>query len=261
MERCNVERASRVAAVLLIVAALFAATGAQSAGRLAADPETRRQALVAYREGQDALARERWVEAETAFKKAVGLEPLLMLAHYGLGQAYMGQRRYPSAVRAYEACLEAARGLHQLGFSDRAAADRQIDEEMRELRESIRRIQGGQVKTGGPQMVLRLEQRLVDLERMRSSAAGPFRPPAEVLLALGSAHFRNGNLTDAEARWTEAVAVSPALGEAHNNLAVIYLMTGRVDEAEAALALAERHGFPVNPGLEADVRKAKKGRP
>jgi tetratricopeptide (TPR) repeat protein len=226
-----------------------------------ADADARRQAFLAYREGQDALARERWAEAEAAFTRAIKLEPLLTVAHYGLGQAYMGLRRYPSAVRAYTACLEAAQALHHLAFTDRAAADRQIDEEMRELRESIRRIQGGQVKTGGPQMIMRLEQRLVDLERMKSSATGPFRPPAEVLLALGSAHFRNGDLASAEARWTEAISVSPSLGEAHNNLAVIYLSTGRVDEAHRALALAERHGFRVNPGLKADVEKARGGRP
>lgn len=245
---------------LALMLLCIGATGTVPAQRPAA-PEARREAYLAYREGQEALAGERWEEAEVAFRRAIDLEPLLTLAHYGLGQAYMGLRRFPSAVRAYTGCLEAARALHHLGFTDRAAADRQIDEEVRELRESIRRVQGGQVKTGGPQMVMRLEQRLVELERMKSSAAGPFRPPSEVLLALGSAHFRDGNLAEAESRWREAVSVNGSLGEAHNNLAVIYMMTKRYAEAEAAIALAERHGYPVNPGLKDDLEAARSGKP
>lgn len=226
-----------------------------------ADAETRRQAFAAYREGQEALAGERWEQAEAAFRRAIQLEPLLTLAHYGLGQSYMGLRRFSSAARAYTACLDAARAIHQLRFTDRTAADRQIGEEIRELRESIRRIQGGQVKTGGPQMVMRLEHRIAELERMKSSASGPFRPPAEVLLALGSAHFRGGDVGAAEEHWRAAVEGNPSLGEAHNNLAVVYMMSGRLAEAEAAVTLAKRHGFRVNPALEADIRKARGGEP
>jgi tetratricopeptide (TPR) repeat protein len=47
-----------------------------------------------------------------------------------------------------------------------------------------------------------------------------FRPPAEVLLALGSAHFRNGEPEAAEANWKAALEVNPKYGEAHNNIAV-----------------------------------------
>jgi Flp pilus assembly protein TadD len=56
-------------------------------------------------------------------------------------------------------------------------------------------------------------------------------------------------------QWKAAVEVSPNLGEAHNNLAVIHMMNGRKAEAEAAVKSAEKAGFKVNPQLKADIRK------
>ena len=69
-----------------------------------------------------------------------------------------------------------------------------------------------------------------------------------MLLALGSAHFRNGDRADAEQAWAEATRLNPGLGEAWNNLAVIYLQSDRKHEASNAVSRAERAGFRVNRG-------------
>jgi tetratricopeptide (TPR) repeat protein len=82
----------------------------------------------------------------------------------------------------------------------------------------------------------------------------PFYPPAEVLLALGSAFFRNEQEHDAEVQWKAAAEVKPGLGEAHNNLAIVYIRTGRLDAAARELALAEKSGFRVNPQLKQDLK-------
>jgi Flp pilus assembly protein TadD len=79
--------------------------------------------------------------------------------------------------------------------------------------------------------------------------------PAEVSLALGSAYYRSGQPMDAEREWRTAVSVNSKLGEAHNNLAVLYLTTGRKKEAEEAVKEAERSRFRVNPQLKADIRR------
>jgi Flp pilus assembly protein TadD len=76
-----------------------------------------------------------------------------------------------------------------------------------------------------------------------------------VLLAIGSAHFRNGDREAAEAQWLAAVDANPKLGEAHNNLAVIYLQKGQKADAENAVKLAEKNGFKVNPQLKEDIRR------
>jgi Flp pilus assembly protein TadD len=82
-----------------------------------------------------------------------------------------------------------------------------------------------------------------------------FRPAAEVLLSLGSAQFRTGNLASAESAWKAALEVNPKFGEVHNNLAVVYMMTERFKEAEEAVRQAERAGYKVNPQLKKDLKE------
>ena len=90
------------------------------------------------------------------------------------------------------------------------------------------------------------------------AAGAPFRPPAQALLALGSAYFRNGDRDAAEAQWRAAIDANPKLGEAHNNIAVIYMQTGRYQQAIDELALAEKAGFKVNQQFKADLKERAK---
>ena len=84
---------------------------------------------------------------------------------------------------------------------------------------------------------------MIRLVRNGSPAGAPFEPPAPVLVALGSAYFRSRNRAAAEKHWSEAVAVDRGIGEAWNNLAVIYLTSGRKAAARAAVDNAERAGI------------------
>ncbi|MGH9385655.1 MAG: tetratricopeptide repeat protein, partial [Vicinamibacterales bacterium] len=84
--------------------------------------------------------------------------------------------------------------------------------------------------------------------------------PAWVSLSLGSAYFRSGKLADAEREYKEAIATDNRSGEAHNNLAVVFLETGRLAEAEASVRAARKAGFRVNPQLEQDIRDRQKPR-
>ena len=54
------------------------------------------------------------------------------------------------------------------------------------------------------------------------------------------------------------IDVNPSFGEAHSNLAVVYLVTGRIDEADTAVKTAEKAGFKANPRLKDDIAAAKK---
>ena len=80
-------------------------------------------------------------------------------------------------------------------------ADRQIDHEIRELRDSIRLGGTGADQGLGAMTVARFESRIQELQRERSSLGGPFTPPPGVLLAFGSAHFRHGYRAEAEQEW------------------------------------------------------------
>ena len=217
------------------------------------------QALQRYRAGQELLRAEQFEKASREFSAAIELDPLLALAHYGLGQSYMGLRRYASAIPAFVDCREAYRKIIGMRESNRREVETRIDDEIRELQSSIISIRSGRVKGYSETKITELESRIDDLRRMREEHVTVFRPPAEVSLALGSAYFRNGDRDLAETEWKAAIDVNPRLGEAHNNLAVVYMMTNRLDLAERSIEAAEKAGYRVNPQLKQDV-KNKKGR-
>ena len=220
--------------------------------------QARREALQFYRAGQEFLSSEQFEKAAEAFRKAIEKDPLLALAHYGLGQSYMALKRYASAIAAFTDCRAAYQRLAGLALSDSVSANQQREDEIRELRDSIRLFQSSTVKTASPdrtRYIVQLEARLRELENVRQRDIDPFKPPAEVSLALGSAYFRNGDVADAEREWKVAVAINSRLGEAHNNLAVVFMMTMRKKAAEDAVKSAEKAGFRVNPQLKEDIRR------
>ena len=227
---------------------------ASSPGQVPQALQNQREAYQQYQRGQEFLSAEQFDRAVDAFQSATKLDPNFTDAYYGLGKAYMGLQRYASAIQAYEACIEAARRIYSNRERDRAGTDQQITDQIRALRETVAAIR--RQKTGNIEnQVLQVEARIRELERSKSSMSGPFEPPAEVLLSLGSAHFRNGNAEAAEQRWENAVKVNSKLGEAWNNLAVVYMRAGRKTDAETAVKNAERSGFRVNPRLKDDIRK------
>ena len=212
----------------------------------------RRTAYHHYVRGQEFLQSERYDQAVNEFQNAIKNDRLFTDAHFGLGQAYMGLRRYASAIQAYERCLDAARTIFSMREQDRAKTDLLITDQLRALREAL--AQASRMPVGQRAAVLGIESRIRELERSKSGLVGRFEPPAQVLFAAGSAYYRNGDTITARERWELAVKINPKLGEAWNNLAVVYMQSGRRQDAEAAVRNAEKNGFPVNPQLKEDIR-------
>ena len=203
----------------------------------------------------DGIHGSRSSSAAEAFSSAITKDRLLTIAHYGLGQAYMNMEQYTAAVQAYKGCIDAARALHALRQTNQFESDRRRQDAIRALKETL----GPHVKMDQLKRT-QIEQQLRDLENQRISIDAPFQAPAEALLALGSAYFRNGDREEAEIEWKAAIAVNPKLGQAHNNLAVIYMQTGRLNEAEQEIKLAEQSGFRVNSQFREDLKKKKASR-
>ena len=243
------------AGTFLVTFMVLMLSGGTAAAQQLADEQTRREALQYYRAGNELLSGEKFEQAAEQFQKAIDTDPLLALAHYGLGQANMSLRRFASAVQAFTNCRETYRRLHGLAERDRVAVERQRDDELRELRDTVRRMQAMNTNRQYDLRVTKVEARIQDLERQRTSNQAGFTAPAEVSLALGSAHFRNNQFPDAEREWKAAVDANPKLGEAHNNLAALYAITGRKAEAETAVKAAEKAGFHVNPKLKEDIKR------
>jgi tetratricopeptide (TPR) repeat protein len=233
--------------VTLLFAVLAALLPRAATAQLVPDAVSRREAIEHFWSGQAFLGRERWEQAAGEFRQAIALNPLLTDAHYGLGQAQMGLRRYVTAALAFQSCLEAARKVHGLRERARLQSDQQIWDEVDEIRDTIRR-RGDDLRSR------QLDHYVATLLSNRSSLGLPFEPPAPVLLALGSAHFRNGDRNRAEYYWREAARVDTDLGEAWNNLAAVYAASGRKPLAEEALRNAEHAGYRVNPRLRDDIK-------
>jgi tetratricopeptide (TPR) repeat protein len=242
--------------MLLLVTLVSTLAFSSGSPQAAAAVVERQEAIREYQVGQQMLAAEQWEKAAAAFQAAVKHDALFTDAHYGLGRAFMGLERYASAIKAYEDCIEAARAMFSLRERDRVGADQRVVDQVRALREAvitIRKQQTGQIEN----QVLQIESRIRELERSRTGLTGVFEPPPQVLLALGSAHFRNGNTIESRSNWEAAVRGNPRLGEGWNNLAVSYMRAGRKTDAERAVKNAEAAGFRVNQRLKDDIAAMK----
>lgn len=222
------------------------------------------RAVQHLRAGQSALQAERWDEAEREFKAAIDLDPLLELAHYGLGQTYMATKRYVEAVRAYVATRDAFHRAAGEQITNTVEAERRLDDQIRSLRDTRRALESGRLRSSGVNVATKLGEiddqiRQLEATRRREGSSAPVTP-AYISFALGSAYFRTSAFADAEREWRAAVAAQPDLGEAHNNLAVVLMLTGRFDEAEREVQLAEKSGHRVSDAFKAELKARKAGK-
>jgi len=211
-------------------------------------------ALTAFRAGQEAFQKEDFDAAAAQFKAAIAADPRFAAAYCALGQTDLTTRRYPEAVDALVQCKAATERQIAGQASKRAEQERAMDREIIELRDSINLIRSGTVKSADENTILRIEERLRKLEQERNrGAAERAAVPPPILFALGTAYLRVGNLEGAERELQQAVKQQPAFGDAHNNLAAVYVGLGRWEEAAREVQLAEGAGRPVSPALKADI--------
>lgn len=215
-----------------------------------------------FRSGMQALLTERYDNAEQEFRAAVRIDPLYDAAFYGLGQVYMATKRFDAAVKAYIAAREAFKSATADEALASVTSDRRLKDQIDALKDYERNLTRQMAVTRNPaaQAVIdRVHDQIRQLESRLGRRAGVTPPvPAGLSMALGSAYFRLNQIEDAEREYKAAILVDPSFGEAHSNLAVVYLVTGRITEADAALRAAEQAGFKVNPKLKDDITAAKK---
>ena len=222
--------------------------------------QVRERAMRPYKVGFENLRAEDLDKAAAAFGEATEIDPSFEMAHYMLGRTNISRKKYAEAAAALTKCrdLYVARAGRQ--FTNAQEAQRYRRDRLSEIDEVIRGYQGAPA-TGQTAEALRQlnEQRrqINDAIQQGMNITIDASVPAYVWLSLGSAYFRMGRMPDAERAYKATVEVDPKSGEAHNNLAVVYLTTGRIDEAERAVQAAEKAGFRVNPGLKDEIRAAK----
>lgn len=219
-----------------------------------------------YAAGWSAMHSEAWAEAVKEFQQTIDIEPKFTLAYYSLGRAEMGLRHFPKAIDAYTKCRElyvAGGGEH---FTNQLDGTKRLDDQILELTVAKTAAQQAGAKSNmqSQQLYLReLTNKINQLEQARDSnrnltidATVPYFVP----MALGAAYFRSGKLEDAEREYKTAIEANSASGETHSNLAVLYMTTGRLEEATSEVKLAEKTGFRVNPQFKQDLEARRKGK-
>jgi len=236
---------------------------ANSAQAPSVPAQAHQDALAQFKFGMVALESERYDEAEAAFKKAITLEPNYEGAYYGLGQTYMRKHLYEDAVQAYLHSRDAFRQNAAAEAAGDVSAEQKLRDQIQVLKDTERQLQRtSQASTSlnVNQAIERVRSQITLLESRRNRRPDAPPPvPAGLSMALGSAYFRLGRQQDAEREYKAAIASDPSFGEAHSNLAVLYLLTERYELAEAEVKAAEKAGFKVNPNLKADIKKKRGG--
>jgi len=249
---------------IFVAVAAGAVLWAAAAGSTAAHGQAtnaRNRALPHYRAGFEHMRAEAWPEATKAFGEAIDIDPEFEIAYYGLGRSLMPQKKFGDATAAYVKCRDLYIAQSGRRFTNQHEAQRYRQDQMTELDEVIRSYQQGRQTMQTAQVLRNLQERRLQLQLHLERGANvsiDATVPAFVSLALGSAYFRLGQLADAEREYKAAIAADPKTGEAYSNLAVVYLQTGRHQEAEKAVKAAEKTGFKVNPMLKEDIAAKKK---
>ena len=245
---------------MILIVLFIGLLTAQTSGNPRATPEEQR-ANAHYKTGWELIAHESWAEAAREFQAAIDVKPDFKFAHYGLGRANMGEKKFSDAIRAYEKCRELYESEASRKFSNKSDADRMMSDDVMQIDMVLQRLRAGpQTPQTQVQIIQwentkqRMQNRLKGTDTM--SMTSPV--PAFVSLALGSAFLRSNRFADAEREYKAALVADPKSGETYSNLAVVYLLTERYDEADAAVKAAEKTGFKVNPGLKEDIRKRKR---
>lgn len=210
------------------------------------------QAQARLTEAERLMGKDEFAAAARELQEALELDPLLFMAHYGLGRARMATKEYAAAAAAFEAARRAFHDRAEENSHRRFRQEAVREERMRRLRAAI--------TAGSPQLrgeASGWQAELAMLEATKALSQGPStHVPAPLSLALGSAYFRLGRLADAEREYRAALAMQPKFAEAGINLAVVLLMTGRPADAREQLALAKKNGASVPAGLEKDIDAA-----
>jgi tetratricopeptide (TPR) repeat protein len=215
-----------------------------------------------YRAGWGHMAVESWEEAAREFQAAIDINPQFKLAYYGLGRAKMSLKRFTEAARAYEACRDIYVSQASHNFSSKSDAERMMADDIMQIDMALARLSAGPQT---PQTQIQVAQMQMNKQRLQNRTRGmdsmsiTTPVPPFVTLALGSAYFRAERFADAEREYRATIEADPKFGEAHNNLAVVYLETGRIRDAETEVKLAEKAGFKVNPRLKDDIKSRKGG--
>jgi tetratricopeptide (TPR) repeat protein len=210
-----------------------------------------------YMTGWQQMRAESFDRAAAEFQQAIDLQPKYAMAYYGLGRANLALKRYVEAVGALTTCRDLYSAKSSDKFNAQMDVQRSRQDRLLELNDLKSQIGKGPQNAQTQDMMRQVDNAIRqtnDVLSREQNVSIDDPVPSFVSLSLGSALFRSEHFPEAEDAFKAAVAVDSKAGEAHNNLAVIYLMKAQYTEALAEVKAAEKAGFRVNPDLKEEIR-------
>jgi tetratricopeptide (TPR) repeat protein len=229
-------------------------------GAVAQMLNARERAQPSYDAGLAHMQNEAFDAAVASFRGAIIIDPSFEMAHYMLGRVQLMLRQYAAATNSLVKARDLFAAQANEHFDSKADLQRHRRERINDMTNEISRLQQQARQTPQVQEQIRqyTERRRQLQDADRESGLTPQQAvPAFVWLSLGSAYFRSGKLGDAEQAYLSAITADSKMGEAHNNLAVVYMETGRLDQAEKSVKAAEKSGMRVSPALKEEIAKRK----
>jgi tetratricopeptide (TPR) repeat protein len=212
-----------------------------------------------YDAGWRLYRHEDWAGAVKEFHEAIVALPTFAEGYYAVGRAELAQRHFVNAIAAFTKCRDLYMTNAGEDLVKQTNGTQKLEELILEQKMVLQQLQQsvskGQQQTS-QQSARTIQNKIDQLELARDrnqNVVLDVSVPFYVPLSLGAAYFRSERFTDAEREFKTAIDANGKSGEAHSNLAVLYMTTGRIDEAVAEVKLAEKTGYKVNPGLKEDL--------
>ena len=238
------------------------------------EPQERalRRAMAESDRGMAALIKGNLGKAREAFDACLAAVPDFPQGHLGLGHLAMRERRFDEALQEFKSAEQAYDQMSSVIVQLEAARYARSRDELQQLRLTLSQLEnaanraamgplGNGASVGRAAAIERerveVQQRIQVLEGMNPPTTLTVRQaPAAVLFLQGNALFDLKRTDEAIAAWEAALKRDPKQPLAENNLAVAYWVSGRLQEAQAAMARSETLGFKVNPSFRADLERA-----
>ena len=225
------------------------------------NPAERARAATQNRLGWDYMRAESWDKAAAAFQTAIDIDPTFEVPYYGLGRADLALKQYVAAIAALAKCRDLYQAQVGRQFANAQEAQRYRQDRITEIDEQIRMANSMPPSIQQQDLLRQLGNQRRDVQDAIAKGINvnlDATVPPWVSLSLGSAYFRSGKMADAEREYKATIAADNKSGEAHNNLAVVYLETERFTDALNSINAAKKTGFKVNPELEKAIRSKQK---
>lgn len=207
-----------------------------------------------YEKGMKRIARGDEAGGEQEILRAVEAFPDLPEAHIQLGNLSMKRKNFLEALERYDRARQAFVNLHGMSRERTIERRRRLQESIDLLQERIddlRRSQAPGDQRLVDQETLRLDKLRQELLKTQPEDTDPV--PPEVFFLLGTARMNLERFDEAIRDFEAALSRRSAYGEAHNNLAVIYLYRKDYPRAWKHVHAAELAGVRVNPQFRAEL--------